>query len=105
MLRNLDVGSWLAGRREFFFSLLIESDARSLLGRQRIQQYATERPRLAHRPDLLDNVKGVSTLYWRQVAGVLEGCGAQLRQDEAEYARRALTFMRQKSLSEELKDN
>jgi hypothetical protein len=99
VLRNLDVGSYHAGVRQFFFSLLISSERNSPLGAQRILEYANlsiPRQRLeAHRLDGLQNLKAVSQLTWTALVDVLrEASMAAPREDERAYAVRAVAWMR-----------
>jgi hypothetical protein len=99
VLRNLDVGSYHAGVRQFFFSLLISSERNSPLGAQRILEYANlsiPRQRLeAHRPDGLQNLKAVSQLTWTALVDVLRKASmAAPREDERAYAVRAVAWMR-----------
>jgi hypothetical protein len=65
VLRNIDVGSYYAGVRDFFFTLLIDSVERSPVGAQTVSRYAdlaTPRSLLAgHRPDGLMNVNELSS--------------------------------------------
>src|SRR5712692_6664424 len=73
VLRNLDVGSYHAGVRQFFFSLLISSANRSPVGAQRVQEYAdlsVPRDKLKeHRPDGLQNLMAVGQLTWTALSG------------------------------------
>lgn len=103
VLRNIDVGSYYAGVRDFFFSLLIRSNSRSPLGVEAVSRYSnlnTARSLLAdHRPDGLSNLKAVTLLTWADLGKVLhEGRESARRQDECGYAERALLWMREKAL-------
>ncbi len=97
--RNLDVGSWYAGVRDFYFALLIMDEKRSPKGATVLKAVWPKLPSFPHRPDGLKNVKGVGLLRWRDVAGVLDACadGAP-RDDERGYARRAAGWMRERGL-------
>lgn len=102
VLRNIDVGSYHAGVRDFFFSLLISSELRSPEGVKRIREYtnlSAAAGKLPHRPDGLHNVKGVGQLTWTQLGDVLaEASKAAPREDERAYATRAATWLRERVL-------
>ena len=103
VLRNIDVGSYYAGVRDFFFSLLIRQKTKSPLGVEAIERYSdlkTPRSLLAeHRPDGLSNLKAVTLLTWANLSIVLqEAHNSALRSDEQGYAERALSWMREKGL-------
>jgi hypothetical protein len=103
VLRNVDVGSYYAGVRQFFFSLLISSETTSPVGAQRIHEYANlEVPRRKlepHRPDGLRNVRGIGQITWAQLAEVLAHASATApREDEQAYAGRALAWLQQRVL-------
>jgi hypothetical protein len=105
ILRNIDVGSYYAGVRQFFFSLLISSAAHSPEGVKRIHEYndlSIPRRRLqAHRPDGLLNVKGVGQLTWKDLEQVLaEGSQTAQRDDERAYATRAVAWLRERVLQQ-----
>jgi hypothetical protein len=101
LLRNIDVGSYHAGVRQFFFSLLIFSEKHSREGAQRVREYADlsiPRARLAaHRPDGLQNLKAVGQLTWAAIAEVLaEASRASQREDERAYATRVVTWLQER---------
>lgn len=103
VLRNLDVGSYYAGVRQFFFSLLIASEKKSPLGAQRVVDYtdlAVPRARLeGHRPDGCQNMKAVGQLSWPILADVLaEASAAAPREDERAYAARAVAWLQERGL-------
>ena len=105
VLRNIDVGSYHAGVRQFFFTLLISSEAKSPLGAQRILEYANlsvPRAKLrAHRPDGVENLKAVGQLTWAALAAVLaEASTAALREDERAYATRAIAWLQERGLQQ-----
>jgi hypothetical protein len=94
VLRNIDVGSWFAGVREFYFALLVADPARSPKGVGAVARYRDALPEMQHRPDGLKNVRGVALMTWRQIAEVLATCAAAAtREDERTYATRALDFL------------
>lgn len=103
VLRNIDVGSYYAGVRRFFFSLLIRDTSRSPLGAEAVSKYAnleTPRSLLAeHRPDGLSNLEAVTLLTWADLGKVLkEARDSARRADERGYAERALSWMQSKGL-------
>ncbi len=103
VLRNIDVGSYYAGVRRFFFSLLIRDKSRSPLGVEAVAKYASldvPRSLLAdHRPDGLSNLEAVTLLTWADLGKVLRaGRDSARRHDERGYAERALTWMQSKGL-------
>jgi len=103
VLRNIDIGSYYAGVRRFFFSLLIRDKSRSPLGAEAVAKYAnldTPRSLLAdHRPDGLSNLGAVTLLTWADLGKVLqEGRDLARRQDERGYAERALSWIQKKGL-------
>jgi hypothetical protein len=100
VLRNIDVGSWFAGVREFYFALLVADPARSPKGVAAVARYRDALTEMQHRPDGLKNVRGVALITWRQLAGVLATCAeAATRDDERTYATRALEFLNRKQLA------
>jgi hypothetical protein len=104
VLRNIDVGSYYAGVRDFYFSLLVASDSRSPMGCKAVQEYKTliEPRRLlaGHRPDGLHNLKSVSCLTWNDLGKVLASArDASLREDEKCIADRALKWLQAKNLA------
>lgn len=102
VLRNIDVGSYHAGVRDFFFSLLISSEARSPEGVKRIREYtnlSAANAKLPHRVDGLENVKAVGQLTWNQLAEVLaEASTAASREDERAFAGRAASWLQERVL-------
>jgi len=105
VLRNLDVGSYHAGVRQFFFSLLILSERNSPKGARRIRKYANlsvPRARLkAHRPDGLQNLRAVGQLTWTALADVLaEASTAAPREAERAYATRAVAWLQERGLQQ-----
>jgi hypothetical protein len=102
VLRNIDVGSYHAGVRPFYFSLLISSASNSPKGVERIEQYKdidSLRGRLPYRADGLKNVVAVGLLTWGILADVLaEASKAASRDDERDYAARAVAWLRTRSI-------
>jgi hypothetical protein len=105
VLRNIDVGSYYAGVRQFFFSLLISSEARSPEGVKRLREYndlSIPRAKLQrHRPDGLHNVNAIGQLTWKDLERVLaEASRAAQRDDERAYAARAVAWLRERVLQQ-----
>ena len=103
VLRNLDVGSYYAGTRPFYFSLLIRSPDRSPQGVKAVQSYADlSKPREllgAHRPDGLTNLKAVSVITWSMLSEVIASAARDAkRPDEKGYAERAILWLEEKGL-------
>lgn len=98
ILRNLDVGTYYAGARKFYFSLLIASEARSPLGMQKLREYEqleVVRKKLAtHRRDRLMNLQSAGHLTWQDVGKALDYARKNgAREDERHYADRAWAWM------------
>ena len=103
LLRNIDVGSYYAGVRNFYFSLLILSHKRSPKGVEAIERYRDidiARSSLAeHRRDGLKNLRAISLMSWQDICATLEACGKNaVHADEMAVARRAADWMRSKGL-------
>jgi hypothetical protein len=104
VIRNLDVGSWYAGVRDFYFSLLLLDTASGTKGMALIERYAVSREevvkRLPHRPDRLANLRGTGLMRWSHLAAVLAECadGAP-RADERAYARHAVEWLKGKRIA------
>lgn len=103
ILRNIDVGSYYAGVRDFYFSLLVSNEKVSPVGYETVKLYKDLKfPRRAlsrHRPDGLQNLQEVSVLTWADLAEVLTiAKGAAHRSDEQGYAERAIAWLREKGI-------
>ena len=104
VLRNIDVGSYYAGTRDFFFSLLVVSPETSPVGAAAVAEYSdfskTRALLQAHRSDRLTNLRAVTLLTWLDMAAVLtDARDSVVRIDERHYADRALEWMRVKGLA------
>jgi hypothetical protein len=104
VLRNIDVGSYHAGARQFFFSLVILAENYSPEGARRMRDYADfagMRKKLQeHRPDALQNLTAIGQLTWAELAEVLsEASTAASRDDERAYAVRAVTWLQGRVLA------
>ena len=69
LLRNIDVGSYYSGVRDFYFSLLYFDEEKTKSGIERIELYSNIGARefktmLPHRSDSLENIKGISKIKW-----------------------------------------
>lgn len=102
ILRNIDVGSYYAGTRDFYFSLLIRSDGRSPKGVAAIEKYRdfkVIRRRLVHRFDGLQNLQAVGLLRWSALAGILEDASERTpKSDEIIFAERAVEWLRARGI-------
>lgn len=103
VLRNVDVGSYYAGVRSFYFSLLIQSESRSPQGVAAVERYASLlEPRellSAHRADGLANLKAITVMTWSHLADVLKFTQDTAgRVDERGYAERALRWLEGKRI-------
>ncbi|SRR6266446_6700680 len=104
IIRNIDVGSWFAGRRKFYFSLLILDEFHTPVGKSLIESY-TQSPdsiiaRLSHREDKIGNLCGVGLLTWPQVLRVMAFCeGVAARLDEKRFLAHAIEWMRAKGIT------
>ena len=97
IIRNIDVGSYYAGTRDFYFALLIHSAARSPKGVEIVKRYRdfeVVRKQLPHRTDGLRNQKAVGLLQWSDVAGVILRAGELTpRADEKHFADQAIAWL------------
>ncbi len=95
--RNIDVGSWYAGVRDFYFALLIWDEKYSPIGTSLVYEFASPQSQLIqmlpHRPDRLVNVKGIGLLRWSDLAAILSDCArTATREDERQVAKRAVEW-------------
>jgi hypothetical protein len=103
VLRNIDVGSYYAGVRDFYFSLLLRDETTSPVGAAAVAEYrnlSIPRRRLAgHRPDGLANLRAVSLMTWSILANVLRECeGSATRAGDRYFAERARAWLEEKGL-------
>lgn len=102
VLRNLDVGSYYAGVRDFYFALLVQDTERSPQGASRLAEYRDGeeiRRRLPHRYDGLSNLKAAGMLTWADLYAILAEIPRQTAsQLEAECARRCATWLHERGL-------
>lgn len=108
VIRNIDVGSYYAGVRRFYFSLLIAREQNSPAGVDAARRYGSDfevvRDSLSgHRPDRLPNLAGIGTLTWTDLARVLTEARALCsREDERGYADRAIAWLASKGFKGEI---
>jgi hypothetical protein len=90
IMRNLDVGSYWAAPRDFYFILLILNEARSPEGVRLLSEYRSDQPglagRLAHRGDGLSNLRGLGLLTWSDFAEQAAGLAADRALTESQRA-------------------
>jgi hypothetical protein len=103
IIRNLDLGTWHAGPRDFFFALLVMDEKHSTDGLTILNQYASKRDeilsRLPHRTDGLRNLKGIGHVTWRDMADILRKCQEQAQwEDEQQTAQRAADWLARKKI-------
>ena len=104
VLRNIDVGSYYAGTRDFYFALLVKNRDRSPKGMSAVERYKDFKELkscLPHREDGLRNLMAVSSLTWLDLAFVLNTAKSQLpRANEAVFAERALEWLKKRGICE-----
>jgi hypothetical protein len=69
LLRNIDVGSFYSGVRDFYFSLLYFDEEKTKNGMDRIELYSNIgayefKTMLPHRSDNMENIKGICKIKW-----------------------------------------
>jgi hypothetical protein len=69
IIRNIDVGSYYAGVKDFYFSLIYFDENKSKVGIGKIAEYKNLKSDelkkiLPHRHDSLENIKGIGCLKW-----------------------------------------
>ena len=103
VLRNIDVGSYYAGVRSFYFSLLCLNSTSSPKGIAAVNKYSDPeelKTTLPHRTDDLSNIRGIGTLFWNDIAQIMKSAASCAdRSDEAIFAERAVTWMEAKGVS------
>lgn len=96
VLRNIDVGSYYAAERTFYFSLLVLNRTQSPKGVEAVEKYGDPtvlREHLPHRADGPSNVAGLVILTWAEMAAVLDVARTKGSEDEAVFASRALEWL------------
>jgi hypothetical protein len=100
ILRNIDVGSYYAGVRNFYFSLLTLNSTKAINDVEYINKYRdlslTKEMLSSHRPDGLVNLKAVSHITWNDLARTLKHCSEIADKYENIFADRALTWLSDK---------
>jgi hypothetical protein len=109
VLRNIDVGSYYAGVRDFYFSLLVHDPRRSPDGMAKVAEYKNlemARERLPHRPDRLTNLREVSSLTWADLATVLQHARtSETREEERQFAVRAAEWLSTRGIVDNASDD
>ena len=99
ILRHLDVGSWYAGVRDFYFALLVMNEERSPTGVKVLKDVWPIGPAPSASTRRHDEHQGCGLLRWRDIADVLQAAAdGSPRDDERVYARRAVGWMREREL-------
>jgi hypothetical protein len=102
LLRNIDVGSYYAGVRDFYFALLVQDEARSPKGMAKIREYSDPlllRERLPHRIDGLKNLRGIGLITWSVVASLLSSLSPEKASTfEMTCAQRCLGWLRERKM-------
>ena len=102
VLRNLDVGSFYAGVRDFYFALLVKDADRSPQGCSRLSQYQDLqilRDRLPHRADTLSNLRATGLLTWAKLHAILASIPSASRSAlEADCATRCAKWLEERGL-------
>lgn len=107
ILRNIDVGSYYAGVRDFYFSLLILDEKTSSKGYKKVNQYKQElgygvdefASNFEHRSDGLTNLKDISVFYWEDIAAIFRFCSTYAEdQFERDIANRAFNWLHSKNI-------
>ncbi|MEH7748246.1 hypothetical protein V7659_25015 [Neobacillus drentensis] len=107
ILRNVDVGSWYAGVRDFYFSLLILDEKTSSKGFKRVNQYKQELKsdmnkllsNFDHRSDGFLNLRDISVFYWKDLAAIFKYCSNYAEdQLERDISNRAFNWLHSKNI-------
>ncbi len=102
MLRNIDVGSYYAGVRPFYFALLCLDEKHSPKGISAIEKYKNSgslKNALPHRGDKIENLQDIGLLTWCDMATVLDEVIKQSgRMDEQMFAQRVLEWLHTKEI-------
>ncbi|MCL2217591.1 MAG: hypothetical protein FWB91_11320 [Defluviitaleaceae bacterium] len=72
LIRNIDVGSFYAGEKDFYFSLLYHNDEFVAKGIEKIKEYSGKtlaglKEMLNHRKESLENIKGICSFKWNDL--------------------------------------
>ena len=102
ILRNIDVGSYYAGVRKFYFSFLYLDEERSpkgILAVEKYQNFELLQSVLPHRKDGLQNLRGVGMLTWTDLAEILKAASESSElKDEQIFAIRAINWLKGKKI-------
>ncbi|MBN8208935.1 hypothetical protein JI666_09275 [Bacillus sp. NTK071] len=86
VLRNIDVGSNYAGKKDFYFSLLVLDEQYSPIGVRTVNQYYEEIVQgrkqfvehFQYRKGGLQNFKGLGVLYWKDITEIFNDCAGNV---------------------------
>lgn len=103
ILRNIDVGTYYAGIKDFYFSLLYLEPKNSPKGIETLNRYKNSKEEilqnLPHRNDGLKNLVTLGLLTWRDLKEVLLLCSDKSnRVDEKQYSNRAIQWLENKKI-------
>ncbi|WP_226658977.1 hypothetical protein [Pseudalkalibacillus hwajinpoensis] len=98
ILRNLDVGSYYAKGKDFYFSLLILDDAISSKGVSAVERYSRELTEKGQPfENRFSNVQGLTVFYWSDFVEIFKNCMQEVEDDfEQLIAARAFHWMTEK---------
>lgn len=103
IIRNIDVGSWYAGVRDFYFSLIFLDEEHSKKGIALIKQYNLDRKMmlelLPYRHDGLHNLKELGSLTWLDAREIINHCCKAGNEHESYLARRVLDWFQKRKLT------
>ncbi len=102
ILRNIDVGSYYAGVRNFYFAFLYLDEKRSPKGISAVEKYQNLellQSVLPHRKDGLQNLRGIGMLTWNNLAEILKTASDSSElEDEQVFADRAINWLKEKKI-------
>ena len=102
VLRNIDVGSYYAGVRPFYFALLCLDEKHSPKGISALEKYKNSdllEGALPHREDKIGNLQDMGLLTWCDMAEILKHASEQSeRRDEQIFAESALNWLHEKKI-------
>jgi len=103
VLRNIDVGSYYAGTRKFYFSLLYYQENRTEKGIKALETYKDMqllKGKLPHRDDGLSNLCGLGLVTWHDIYSILINIrDNSIREEERDYASRAINWLNTRNIN------